>query len=251
MLIALLTDIHSNREAFDACRDEARRLGAETFVYLGDLVGYGADPAYVVDAVAQDVARGALCVMGNHDLATVAPGSPRMNDGARRAVEWTARRLDAPQQAFLRALPFTARLAGAKGLDALFVHGEASAPQRYIYVQSSEDATISMDSTKAHVTFCGHVHRPRLYYRSPGAPAISFGPSELPTPLSRSRRWLATLGSVGQPRDGDPRAAFALYDLDRAVLTFRRVEYDVDTAAAKIKTGGLPAFFAERLFEGI
>jgi diadenosine tetraphosphatase ApaH/serine/threonine PP2A family protein phosphatase len=133
----------------------------------------------------------------------------------------------------------------------LFVHSEASSPQRYIYVQSADEATISMDSTNAHVTFCGHVHRPRLYYRSTGAPAISFGPSALPTPLARSRRWLATLGSVGQPRDGDPRAAFALYDLDRAVLTFCRVAYDIDGAARKIESANLPAFFAERLFEGL
>jgi diadenosine tetraphosphatase ApaH/serine/threonine PP2A family protein phosphatase len=250
MLIALLTDIHSNREAFDACRAEARRLGAEQFVYLGDLVGYGADPAYIVDRVAENFAKGAIGVMGNHDLELVEPGARRMYDEARHAVEFAAHQLDAAQVKFLAALPFTASLTGASGLQALFVHAEASAPRRFIYVISAEEATISMDSTSAHVTFCGHVHRPRLYHRGRDAPAISFAPTETPTPLARSRRWLATLGSVGQPRDGDPRAAFALYDLERAILTFHRVEYDVEAAARKILRAGLSDYFAERLFIG-
>jgi diadenosine tetraphosphatase ApaH/serine/threonine PP2A family protein phosphatase len=250
MLLALLTDIHGNREAFDACRAEARRLGAENFVYLGDLVGYGADPAYVVERVAEDFAKGAVGVLGNHDLAVVEPSARRMYEEARRAVDFSERQLDAAQRNFLAALPVTATLAGGSGLEALFVHAEASAPRRFRYVQSAEDATLSMDATRAHVTFCGHVHRPKLYHRSGDAPAISFAPTATPTPLARSRRWLATLGSVGQPRDGDPRAAFALYDLDRAVLTFHRVDYDVDAAARKILDAGLSDYFAERLFMG-
>ena len=250
MLLALFTDIHGNREAFDACRAEARRLGAENFGYLGDLVGYGADPAYVVDRVAEDFARGAFGVIGNHDLAVVDPDARRMYDEALRAVEYAARQLDAAQQTFLAKLPLTATRAGASGLDALFVHADASAPRRFLYVQSAEEATLSMDATSAHVTFCGHVHRPRLYHRVKDAPAISFAPSETPTPLARSRRWLATLGSVGQPRDGDPRAAFALYDLERAILTFHRVDYDIETAARKIVGAGLSDVFAERLFAG-
>ncbi|MBB4197770.1 hypothetical protein CCR94_11900 [Rhodoblastus sphagnicola] len=249
MRLALLTDIHGNREAFDACHAEARRLGAENFAYLGDLVGYGAEPAYVVDRVAEDFSRGGFGVMGNHDLAVVEPKARRMYDEARRAVEFAARQLDAAQRGFLAALPFTATRAGVSG-SVLFVHAEASFPQRFRYVQSAEDATLSMDATTAHVTFCGHVHRPMLYHRSGDAPAISFAPTETPTPLARSRRWLATLGSVGQPRDGDPRAAFALYDLDRAILTFHRVDYDVEAAARKIVRAGLSEFFAERLFAG-
>ncbi|MCW2272576.1 metallophosphoesterase [Rhodoblastus acidophilus] len=246
MLLALFTDIHGNREAFDACRAEARRLGAEKFVYLGDLVGYGADPAYVVERVAEDFEKGALCVMGNHDLALVDPKARRMYDDARHAVEFAEGQLDAAQKRFLADLPFTAQLPDGP----LFVHADASAPRRFRYVQSVEDATISMDATRAPVTFCGHVHRPRLYHRSGDAPAISFAPTETPTPLARSRRWLATLGSVGQPRDGDSRAAFALFDLDRAVLSFHRVDYDVETASRKILRAGLAAFFAERLFLG-
>jgi diadenosine tetraphosphatase ApaH/serine/threonine PP2A family protein phosphatase len=251
MLLALFTDIHGNREAFDVCRAEARRLGAEKFVYLGDLVGYGADPAYVVERVAEDFAKGALGVMGNHDLAVIDPNARHMYEAARRAIEYAEAQLDDAQKAFLADLPYVASLAGPPGLDALFVHAEASEPEFFDYVETPEEAATSMDATGAHVTFCGHVHRPKLFYRS-GRAAVAFTPSLTPTPmiLARSRRWLATVGSVGQPRDGDPRAAFATYDLSRAALTFHRVDYDVDAAARRIVEVGLPEFFAERLFLG-
>ncbi len=254
MLIALLTDIHGNREAFDACRAEAKRLGAEKFVYLGDLVGYGADPSYIVDRVAEDFANGAVCIMGNHDLAAVRGPSARMNSYARAAIEWTAGRLDAAQIAFLAAQPFRASCVGEAGTAALFVHSEASAPEQFIYITDAETAEQSLNTASAasaHVTFCGHVHRPQLYHMAPGKPPIAFVPTvNLPTPLARSRRWLAVVGSVGQPRDGNPRAAFALYDDARGSLNCVRVAYDIESAARKIVAAALPEYLAERLFDG-
>jgi diadenosine tetraphosphatase ApaH/serine/threonine PP2A family protein phosphatase len=251
MLIALLTDIHGNREAFDACRLEARRLGAEKFVYLGDLVGYGAEPSYIVDCVAEDVARGAISLMGNHDLAAVDGPSDYMNDAARSAIEWTARRLDKAQKDFLASMPYTATTVSESGAETFFVHGDASAPERFIYVTGIDTAERSLNAVNAHVTFCGHVHRPQLYHVAPGKPPTFFAPTaNLPTPLARSRRWLAVLGSVGQPRDGNPLASFALYDDLRGTLRFIRVSYDVNDAARKIFAAGLPEFLAERLFLG-
>ncbi len=251
MLIALLTDIHANREAFDVCRAEARRLGAEKFVYLGDLVGYGADPSYIVDCVAQDCAHGAVSLMGNHDLAAVQGPSDYMNSAAREAIEWTAAKLDSRQSAFLAAMPFTATTRNGAGVETLYVHGDASAPERFIYVTGAEVAERSLNATLAQVTFCGHVHRPQLYHMAPGKPPAPFTPTaNLPTPLARSRRWLSVLGAVGQPRDGNPLAAFALYDDARGALNCVRVPYDIDKAAQKILAAGLPEFLAERLYEG-
>jgi diadenosine tetraphosphatase ApaH/serine/threonine PP2A family protein phosphatase len=251
MLIALLTDIHGNREAFDSCRLEARRLGAEKFVYLGDLVGYGAEPSYIVDCVAEDVARGAISLMGNHDLAAIEGASEYMNDAARSAIEWTARRLDKAQKAFLASMPYTATTVGESGAETFYVHGDASAPERFIYVTGIDTAERSLAAVNAHVTFCGHVHRPQLYHAAPGKQPAFFAPTaNLPTPLARSRRWLAVLGSVGQPRDGNPLASFALYDDLRGTLNFIRVTYDVNDAARKIFAAGLPEFLAERLFLG-
>lgn len=251
MLIALLTDIHANREAFDVCRAEALRLGAEKFVYLGDLVGYGADPAYVVDRVAEDFARGAASIMGNHDLAVVEGPSGQMNAMARAAIEWTSSQLDSSQKDFLAAMPFAAKTVNATGAETLYVHGDASAPRRFIYVTEPGSAERSLNATNAHVTFCGHVHQPQIYHMASGKPPNLFTPTpDLPTPLARSRRWLAVLGSVGQPRDGNPLAAFALYDDARATLTSVRIPYDIATAAEKIIRAGLPDFLAERLFFG-
>ena len=197
MLIALLTDIHANREAFDACRDEARRLGAEQFVYLGDLVGYGAEPSYIVDRIAEDFARGALGVMGNHDLSAVRGPRPHMHEMARAAIEWTAQRLDPAQSAFLAAMPMTAKTVSDAGAETLYVHAEASAPEEFIYVTGEETAERSLAATRAHVTFCGHVHRPQLYHAAPGKPPVLFIPTvNLQTPLAKSRRWLSVLGSV-------------------------------------------------------
>ncbi len=251
MLIALFTDIHANREAFDACRTEAQSLGAEKFIYLGDLVGYGAEPSYVVDCVAEDFARGAICIMGNHDLAAVRGPKPQMHEVARAAIEWTAERLDPAQRNFLAAMPMTAKTVSESGAETLYVHAEASAPDEFIYVTGAETAEQSLGATRAHVTFCGHVHRPQLYHVAPGkAPVLFIPTASLPTPLARSRRWLSVLGSVGQPRDGNPLAAFALYDDTRATLTYVRVPYDMDRTARKILDAGLPEFLAERLFLG-
>jgi diadenosine tetraphosphatase ApaH/serine/threonine PP2A family protein phosphatase len=251
MLIALLTDIHANREAFDACHAEAKRLGAEKFVYLGDLVGYGADAPYVVDRVADDVSRGATCLMGNHDLAAVRGPQGRMHDMARAAIEWTAERLDSAQIEFLAGLPMEATRVSDAGTETLFVHGDASAPEEFIYVTGAPTAERSLNASSAHVTFCGHVHRPQLYHMAPGKPPVPFIPTpNLPTPLARSRRWLSVLGSVGQPRDGNPLAAFALYDDSRGVLNSIRIAYDIEKAARKIVQAGLPEFLAARLFNG-
>ncbi|WP_294534995.1 metallophosphoesterase family protein [uncultured Rhodoblastus sp.] len=251
MLIALLTDIHANREAFDACHAEARRLGAQKFVYLGDLVGYGADPSYIVDRVAEDVSRGALCLMGNHDLAAVQGATDYMNVPARAAIEWTAGKLDSAQLAFLAAMPFTATSRNEVGGQTLYVHADASAPERFAYITREVEAERSLNATPAQVTFCGHVHRPQLYHMARGKPPILFNPTaNLSMPLARSRRWLAVLGSVGQPRDGNPLAAFALYDDARGALNFIRLPYDIDKTAQKIRAAGLPEFLAERLYEG-
>jgi diadenosine tetraphosphatase ApaH/serine/threonine PP2A family protein phosphatase len=251
MLIALLTDIHANREAFDACRAEARRLGADKFVYLGDLVGYGAEPGYIVDCVAQDVAQGALCVMGNHDLAAARGGSSSMNDYARAAIEWTSTQLDGAQKSFLAGLPMTATTRAESGDETLYVHSDASAPAKFRYVTGPEEAAASLDATSARVTFCGHVHRLQLYYAAPGRNPLPFRPTaHLPTPLARSRRWLGVLSSVGQPRDGNPQAGFALYDDARCQFTSIRVAYDIEKAAQKILAVGLPDYLAERLLFG-
>ena len=245
MLLALFADVHANRQAFDACLDAARARDAERFILLGDFVGYGADPEWSVDTVMRMVEQGAIAVRGNHDNAIGTP-SETMNEVAQAAIDWTRGRLSVAQRAFLADLPLT-----RDEDDRLYVHSEASDPARWRYVQSTADAARSIVATDALVTFCGHIHRPALYSMSATAKMTSFVPtSGVPVQLLKGRRWLAVLGSVGQPRDGNPAACFATYDTETREITYCRVAYDVQTAANRIKGKGLPRWLAERLSEG-
>jgi len=243
--LAIFADIHANRQAFSACLDAARSRGAERMVLLGDYVGYGADPEWSVDTAIGLVDAGALAVRGNHDNA-VATGSETMNAEAQAAIEWTRGRLGAAQRRFLSGLPLT-----INEDDRLYVHSEASNPPRWRYVQSAADAARSMIATPAHVTFCGHIHRPGLYSMSSTAKMTSFVPvSGVPVQLLKGRQWLAVLGSVGQPRDGDPAACFVLFETVSCEITYCRVPYDVATAAKRIRDNGLPVWLADRLAVG-
>ncbi len=245
MLLALFADIHANQQAFDACLDAARARGVQRFILLGDFVGYGADPEWSVDTAMRLVEQGALAVRGNHDNAIDSP-SESMNEVAQAAIDWTRSRLSAAQRAFLADLPMV-----EEEDDRLYVHSEASNPARWRYVQSAADAARSMLATSAQVTFCGHIHRPALYSMSATARMTSFVPtSGIGVQLLAGRRWLAVLGSVGQPRDGNPAACFATYDTETREITYCRIPYDVDTAASRIREKGLPRWLADRLMQG-
>lgn len=245
MLLAIFTDIHANRQAFAACLEAARARGADRLICLGDIVGYGADPEWSVDTVMEMVAAGGLAVRGNHDNA-VSTASETMNAEAQAAMEWTRGRLSAEQRRFLAELPMS-----VGDEDRLFVHAEASSPLRWRYVQSSADAARSMIATEAQVTFCGHIHRPALYSMSATAKMTSFTPTaNMPIQLLRGRQWLAVVGSVGQPRDGDPAASFVTFDTKSRELTYCRVPYDVEAAAQRIRDNGLPPWLAQRLSMG-
>lgn len=245
MWVGLFTDIHANREAFTACLDHARRGGIERFMFLGDYVGYGADPGFAVDTVMAEVERGAVALAGNHDAA-IASGSAGMNAHAAEAIAWTQTKLDATQRSFLAGLPLTHHDG-----DRLFVHASAADPAGWHYVSDLHSASESFMATRARVTFCGHIHRPHLYHMSTTAKFASFNPvSGIEIPLLANRRWLAVIGAVGQPRDGNPAACYAALDVERGVLVYHRVPYDKETAAAKVRAAGLPAVLADRLIHG-
>jgi len=244
--LALVADLHANREAVGAVLAHAAAQGAERHVFLGDYVGYGADPAWVVDRVRELVGHGAVAVLGNHDAAVVEGPQPSMVADARVVVEWTRSRLDREQLAFLAGLP----IMQSDG-DALFVHANAWAPREWAYLVGRSEAMRSLLATERRFTFCGHVHVPMLYHLSSTGKAGDFAPvSGVAIPLSSHRRWLAIPGSAGQPRDGDPAACYALFDSAKHVLTFFRVPYDHDRAAAKVKAANLPQALAQRLGGG-
>jgi diadenosine tetraphosphatase ApaH/serine/threonine PP2A family protein phosphatase len=245
VLIALFADIHANRQAFTACLANAHERGSEQIVLLGDYVGYGGDPDWATDKIMELTAQGALAVLGNHDNAISDPRE-HMNVEARVAIEWTRGVLGPAQRKFLAGLPLTIDDAAR-----LYVHASANKPEAWSYVASTAEAADSIMATPAHITVCGHIHRPALYSMSGAAKMTAFTPtSGFAIQLMPGRRWLAVLGSVGQPRDGTPAAAYALLDTDRRELTYCRVPYDVEAAAAQIRRHGLPSRLAERLFTG-
>jgi diadenosine tetraphosphatase ApaH/serine/threonine PP2A family protein phosphatase len=246
MRIALFTDIHANREALTACLDHAGRSRIDRHVFLGDYVGYGADPVFAIETVMAHVERGAIAVLGNHDAAALAP-DPDMSDSAFAAIEWTRGRLGAAHMAFIRGLPLSKEDDGR-----LYVHANAHAPAAWHYVTDRYEASKSLMATQAQVIFCGHSHLPMLFHTSASGKTASFRPHDgVDIPLTPGRRWLAVIGSVGQPRDHNPAACYAILDAARSVLTYVRVPYDVDAAARKIRDAGLPIVLSERLVKGV
>jgi diadenosine tetraphosphatase ApaH/serine/threonine PP2A family protein phosphatase len=244
-VIALFGDIHSNLQAFQACLDDAQCQGATRYVFLGDFVGYGGDPDAVLDIVQSMCAGGALAVKGNHD--DMASDFDRdMNPSAARAAKWTRTQLSAHQRQFLDGLPMTLREE-----DRLYVHADASAPEKWRYVTDNDCARDSLEATEARIVFCGHVHQPAIYCLSNKDKITRFVPEhDCPVPLMKSRRWHVVLPSVGQPRDENPLSGYALFNQANCEITFRRIPYDIDTAALRIIEAGLPTGLASRLHKG-
>ena len=246
MKIALITDLHANREAVEAVLAHAQGQGATRYVFLGDYVGYGADPGWVVDLVRAHVAAGAVAVVGNHDAAVIRGPSPSMRPEPRLAVAWTRMQLSAEQLAFLESLPMQ-----VIEENRLYVHANAYAPAEWGYVIARADAARSLQATHCRHTFCGHVHEPKLYHLSGTGKTLDFTPTpEVAIPVPPHRQWLVLPGSAGQPRDRNPAACYATFDPANALLTFHRVPYDHEAAGAKIRAAGLPASFADRLVHG-
>lgn len=246
VLTALMADIHANREAFEACLVDAREQGADRLVFLGDYVNYGADPEWVVTTLMEHVARGGIAILGNHDAAVGQQGAT-MSSPAEAALEWTRVQLGAEHRAFLAGLPLTHDEDGL-----LFVHTGVTDPAKWAYVTDTEDAALYLKAVKTPVTVCGHVHKPALYNVSPASRITAFRPvARIPVPLLSQRRWLAVVGSVGQPRDGNPAAAYALLDDVKGEITTFRVPYDIEAAAEKIRAAGLPEMLADRLKWGL
>jgi predicted phosphodiesterase len=247
---ALITDIHANRQAFEAVLADARAQGATRFALLGDFVGYGADPAWVLEQVMALVADGAIAVQGNHDEAVANGSTPTMHPDARAVVDWTRAQLNDDQIRFLSRLPMQAH--GEPG-HCLFVHANAYDPKSWDYVQGRAEAVKSLHASPARIQACGHMHDPMLFHLSGTGKAGDFRPvAGVPMPLPAHRQWLIIPGSCGQPRDGNPAACYALLDparseLDDSRISFQRVAYDVDAACAALRASDLPPNIAERL----
>jgi predicted phosphodiesterase len=245
MRLGVLTDIHGNRQAFETVLADLATRGVDQLAILGDIVGYGPDPEWCTDKVAELMAKGAIAVRGNHDDAVMRP-DPAMSTNARLAIDWTRTRLSDPHKSFLSDLPLEAEVEGVH-----LVHASAQSPQDWIYVTRDSRATGCLRATQARIILVGHVHIPALYSADLSGivrdHAVVAGQE---VPLIRSRRWLAVIGAVGQPRDGVAKAGYGILDTVRSELTFRRVGYDVAETVARLRAAALPEALAQRLMKG-
>ncbi len=238
--IGVFADVHGNLEALDAVFADMAEAGVDATYCLGDVVGYGADPGACLERVR---GTGALCVTGNHDAA-VAGRIPvgGFHPAAREAVLWTRRRMDPASLAWLAGLPSTA---AGEGAD--LTHASFEDPLGWPYRMTVEEAWREFAWFTRRIGFFGHTHRPSIFTDDGRLSAAPEGTII----LEEGRRYLINPGSVGQPRDGDPRASWILYRPGGREIAFRRVPYPVETAAAKIRAAGLPESLAARLVPGI
>ncbi len=245
MRLALLTDVHSNTEALGAVLADVRKRNVDALIHLGDVVGYGAEPNECCAILRREAQ---LSLLGNHDAVVVG----RMDKSwfashARVAAEWTSGLLLPEHGEWLARAPYTYR-----ERDYLFSHGSPVAPEQFRYVLSrgeAEDIFAWSRGAGVRVVFVGHAHQCFAFHDGAAEVVEVDGIEHTELDVSAGR-WVINVGSVGQPRDGDPRACYGVVDLDAGRYEAYRIPYDVEAAAAKIRAAGLPEVLSARLALG-
>jgi predicted phosphodiesterase len=240
MIYGIFGDIHGNLEALQAVIERMKDEGAERFLCVGDIIGYGADPAKCIEIVRN---LNSVVVAGNHDFATIEKlNIDFFNSYAKEAVVWTRKNISEGDHNFLAGLELV------QVVDDIItiVHGSLNFPEMFDYIQTSYDAHLSLQALGTDVCFLGHSHVPVTFFQKQTVSytmdsEIKIGPGE---------RALVNVGSVGQPRDENPNACFALYDAEEKRVRIIRIPYDIDLAGKKIIEAGLPEILAERLRYG-
>jgi len=239
MRIALFGDIHANLEALETVLADAAAQGVTDYVCTGDVVGYNADPVACLEKVRE---MDCPTVKGNHDEdASGTHSLDAMNPIAAAALQWTRLQLSDEQRQWLRRLRMVRQVA-----DFTVVHSTLDQPANWNYVTNRFDAMANFSYQFTQVCFNGHTHVPRVYVKTDKVNEV---PAESVI-IEDGAKYFINIGSVGQPRDGDPRAAYAIYDTDKKLVVIRRLVYDIATTQQKILDAGLPPMLAERIAEG-
>jgi predicted phosphodiesterase len=239
---AILSDVHANLEAFQAVVKDLRREDAEQIAFLGDIVGYGANPVECLAAL-NDLTE--IVVAGNHDFGAIGQTDVRgFNAAARAAVEWTGENLTASNQSFLRQVPLVRQVK-----NFTFVHASPCEPEEWNYILSLHEAERGFEALGTPLGFVGHSHRPVIFMKEKSGEVMAVREDEVI--LDPGKRYLINVGSVGQPRDRNAAASYGLLDETSGKYRLKRVPYDVQSAQEKILRAGLPAFLADRLSRGL
>lgn len=236
MKLAILSDLHGNLEALEAVLADVADQRVDGVACLGDFVGYGASPNECIERIRPHLEA---AVLGNHDAAAL--GKIKLggfNSEAATAARWTSDQLSPASRAWLDALPLS-----VTWHDLRLVHASPADPGDWNYVLSISDAEIEFGAFPEAMCFVGHSHVPGVFTHDGGVTYTRLANVS----LRSGCRYLVNAGSVGQPRDGDARAAYVLLDLERERLEHRRVDYDIARAAGRIAAAGLPHFLSERL----
>lgn len=247
MKYLIVSDMHGNADAFSAVLRRVRRKRFDVALVLGDLVGYGGGPNQVVEAVKQLPGR-VVVIRGNHDkVAAGIESGENFNPAALQAARWTGERLTAPNLRYVRELP-QGPLEVEPGLA--ICHGSPLDEDAYVF--SDFDAFQIFSATETHLTFFGHTHIPSLFVEHAGGIDVALLRGDEGTiEISSEMRYLINPGSVGQPRDRNPKASFMTYDSTRRQVRWYRIEYPVERAQQRILKAGLPRILADRLKVGV
>ncbi len=238
MIYAVISDIHSNLAALQKVLDYLQDRPIDAIICLGDVVGYGPRPNECVELVRKHCR---ICLMGNHDHAVIGKTDTYyFNQYAREAVSWTQRKLSLYNKGYLEKLPFEYR-----ENDLLFVHSTPIHPEEWHYILSEYEAKYYLKKLEEKICFVGHSHIPGIFSLHNG----SFYREEVDLDLEKDK-YIINVGSVGQPRDNDPRACFVIYDTSRQFLEYIRLEYPVEQTYEEIIANKLPPFLAVRLLRG-
>jgi predicted phosphodiesterase len=236
MRFAILSDLHANLEATEAVLADAREHDCTDYVCLGDIVGYNANPRECLEIVQK---MECPVVKGNHDeQASIAESTRDFNALAEMAINWTRDQLSEADKLWLRDLPFTRQVG-----DFTIVHATLDAPEGWDYVINNLDAVASFTHQQTAICFFGHTHVAGAFVREDGVKSVKADQLM----IEPAKKYFINTGSVGQPRDGDWRAAYCIYDVAKKCVEQRRVKYDLATAQDKIVRAGLPRLLAERL----
>lgn len=238
MKYAIISDIHGNLEALDTVLAEIEKQKADSIICLGDIVGYGPNPNECVDKI-KEVTEVSLA--GNHDYAPLGKlDLSYFNPWARDAIRWTADELSESSIEFLLELPLKLEMNGFT-----IVHATPEQPAEWNYILTIGDAARNFSEFENQVCFVGHSHVPMVV--SVDQEGEYLVQKENPLKIEEGLRYIINVGSVGQPRDLNPKASFAIYDHDEKTYQLLRVEYDISQTQSKIRKSGLPEFLAERL----
>jgi predicted phosphodiesterase len=239
MKFAIIADIHGNLEALQAVLEDAQKQGCTHYACIGDVVGYGANPRECLQIVRS---MGMPCVKGNHDeYCSIEESAEGFNPLAAEAVMWTRQQLSEEDRQWLRDLRYVRMVT-----NFTIVHATLDAPQRWGYVFDKLAAAASFPYQNTPVCFFGHTHVPVAFVRD----SMVRGGTYSKFKIEPGKKYFINVGAVGQPRDGNPKAAYVVYDVDEGTVELRRLDYDIATAQKKIRAAGLPERLAERLAYG-